>query len=249
MNISEMHETFRVLGQQQGLQLIRGILPESIDTYLNDAILEWTRKTIQANVETVYKDKVTLQNNSINPINGVRTLYKRYILNAVEVKNEIEVEMIKTSDNKCYEANLAALKDDVLYYTSFELTFDAIKKNIWCRFVDRDKLMNTINDYCNGASKEYPIICMHEDGDEDVAEIYLGEDFNDVKIVNGEEIDINFPKTLIVNYVGMPNIVKWDEDMEKCVNCNLPQFCHYEIVELAVNKFFQSIGSTNRQVS
>lgn len=226
MNISEMHETFRVLGQQQGLQLIRGILPESIDTYLNDAILEWTRKIIQANVETVYKDKVTLQNNSINPINGVRTLYKRY-----------EVDSIGEALNESYEADLSELKDDVLYYTSFELKFEDAKKNTWCRFVDRDKLMNTLNDYCNGASREYPIICMHEEADKDVAEIYLGEDAE------------TRPTKLVVNYVGMPNIVRWDEDIENCIDCNLPQFCHYEVVELAVNKFLQSVGSTNRQVS
>ena len=40
MNIAEMHNVFRTLGQQMGMQLNRGILPESIDIYLNEAIIE-----------------------------------------------------------------------------------------------------------------------------------------------------------------------------------------------------------------
>lgn len=226
MTIEEMHTAFRTLGQQKGLQLVRAILPDSIDVYLNDMIIEWTRKTIQANVETVYKDKVTLQNNSINPINGVRTLYKRSRLHNF---NHI--------DDEYYTVNLAEV-DSVMYYTSFELKFPNQKRNTWCRFVDRDKLMNTLSDYCNGASKEYPIVCMHfGDSGEDVAELYLGD-------------TTAIPTELIINYVGLPVKVKLDENnSENNIDCNLPEFCHYEIVEGAVNKFFASVGSTNRTVS
>lgn len=221
MTINEMHVAFRTLGQQMGLQLVRAILPESIDTYLNDMIIEWTRKTIQANVETVYKDKVTLQNNSINPINGVRTLYKRSILNDF---NNVDEEYYTVS-----------LKDvtNVMYYTSFELKFSGYKRNTWCRFIDRDKLMNTINDYCNGASRDYPIVCMHfDDNGYDIAELYLGD-------------TIIRPTELIINYVSLPDKVSLTDS----VDCNLPEFCHYEIVEGAVNKYFSSVGSTNRTVS
>ena len=34
MTIQEMHNTFRVLSQQMGLQLVRGISSESIDIFL-----------------------------------------------------------------------------------------------------------------------------------------------------------------------------------------------------------------------
>ena len=49
MNIQEMHNIFRTLGQQMGLQRIRGILPESIDVYINDAIIEKVRSVVIAN--------------------------------------------------------------------------------------------------------------------------------------------------------------------------------------------------------
>ena len=38
MTISEMHSMFRTLGQQKGMQHVRGILPEEIDDYLNSSI-------------------------------------------------------------------------------------------------------------------------------------------------------------------------------------------------------------------
>ena len=44
MDILAMHEMFRVLGQQMGLERVRGILEESIDVYLNAAIKETVAK-------------------------------------------------------------------------------------------------------------------------------------------------------------------------------------------------------------
>lgn len=41
-----MHNEFRTFGQVMGLQLVRGILPESIDVYLNAAINETVRNII-----------------------------------------------------------------------------------------------------------------------------------------------------------------------------------------------------------
>ena len=50
MTIQEMHNEFRTFGQVMGLQLVRGILPESIDVYLNAAINETVRNIISKNV-------------------------------------------------------------------------------------------------------------------------------------------------------------------------------------------------------
>ena len=41
-----MHNAFRTFGQAMGLQLVRGILPESIDVYLNAAIIEKCRSIL-----------------------------------------------------------------------------------------------------------------------------------------------------------------------------------------------------------
>ena len=41
-----MHQYFRVYGEQMGLELIRNILPEEIDIYLNTAINEKVREVL-----------------------------------------------------------------------------------------------------------------------------------------------------------------------------------------------------------
>ena len=76
MTIQEMHQTFRVFAQQMGMQLVRAILPEEIDVYLNTAIVEKTREVILSNTVTAFSDRVSVQDNSISPINYIRTLYK-----------------------------------------------------------------------------------------------------------------------------------------------------------------------------
>ena len=78
MNIKEMHESFRVLGQQQGMQLVRGILPESIDVYLNNVINSIVREEILANAKTVLQDNVNTQPTALGPTNVLRTLYRNY---------------------------------------------------------------------------------------------------------------------------------------------------------------------------
>lgn len=224
MNINEMHIAFRTLGQQMGLQLVRAILPESIDEYLNDSIIEWARKRVQANVDSIYNDKITIQHNSISPINGLRSLYKQFF------------SVIGEDDKGNIISNLSLI-ENVMFYTSFEVNYVEDKNCYGCRIIDRDKLSITLSDYCNGASREYPIVSMYSNGsDEDIIEIHIGKD--------KAEFD-----SLIVNYISMPDKVKYAGDGKSDVNCNLPEYCHYEIVEMAVNKYFYSVGSTNQTVS
>ena len=139
-----MHVLFRTLGQAMGLQLVRAILPESIDTYLNDAIVDTVRKIVLSNSTMQFQDKVTIQNDTISPINAIRTLYKR---------NEIDL--------------------------SFE-----------------DKL----------------------------------------------------PQVLLIRYIENPAIVHLDDNENLCVDCNLPDYLHHEIVETAVQKYFSSVGSTSQSI-
>lgn len=225
MTIREMHLEFRTLGQQMGLQLVRAILPESIDVYINDSIIEWTRKRIISNVDSVYNDRVTIQHNDISPINGVRTLYKTNKVSAIGF----------AGGNGSYLVNLQSV-DNVMFYTSFEVNYNVGELPYGCRFIERDKLSNTLRDYCNGASHDYPIVCLYSDDDDnDVAEIYIGEDVT--------------PKELVVHYIAMPDSVKYDVTGETSIDCNLPEYAHHEIVEMAVNKYFHSVGSTNNTVS
>ena len=75
MTIREMHELFRLLGQQMGMERIRVILPASIDGYLNDAIIEITNNIIKSNVQGQYREKYIISDNFVSPVNGISTLY------------------------------------------------------------------------------------------------------------------------------------------------------------------------------
>ena len=121
-----------------------------------------------------------------------------------------------------------------MFYTSFNLIFE--DKTRKARFVEIDKLQDTLNDYCNRASSNYPIITyIGNDSVNDNFEVYSGDKEKPVKAE--------------MNFIKLPKVVKFSEVEEERINCDLPVHTHYQIVELAVNKFFQSVGSTAHNVN
>lgn len=224
MNIQEMHNVFRTLGQQMGIQLIRGILPESIDVFINEVINEKSRSAAMINANTAFQDKVSVQNNLISPINSLRTLYR--------TGNIVVAPIDETEEFYSVTIDIS----NVLLYTGFAVVYDNSKKRIGCRFVEGDKLETTLSDYCNRASWDAPIVTMFADSkDEPIVRLYIGD-------------TAKKPQFIEVKYIELPMKVKWDKDLSNCVNCNLPEYEHNEIVELAVDKFFKSVGSTTQPV-
>ena len=223
MTINEMHLLFRTLGQQMGIQTIRGILPESIDLYINDAINEKVRSTVINNTNINFQDKISVQNNFISPINALRTLYKNY---AMTIQHEI------TFIPKYYKIDI--IIPNVMLYTSFSVSYEK-DKFIKCRFIEGDKLEDTLSDYCNTASLDNPIITMFGELDNIYAQLYTNS--------------VAKPMQLKINYIENPTIVKWSSNINDRIDCNLPIYEHNEIVELAVNKFFKSLGFTSQQVT
>ena len=213
MTIQEMHTAFRVMGQQMGLQNMRNILPAEIDVFLNAAIVDETRKAILSNVNTAFKDKVTVQKNTVSPINFVRTLYA---VKYVDTENSNEFDMDE---------------DDVMYFTSIFVKYDITGKLYNCRLIEPDELANTLNDYCNGASFDYPIVSMSVWGTQKSWVIYN----------NNEKI----ATMAIVNYIKKPTIVSYNNN----VDCDLPEYTHQQIVESAINKFFNSLNNTSQSVN
>ena len=215
-----MHVLFRTLGQAMGLQLVRAILPESIDTYLNDAIVNTVRKIVLNNSTMQFQDKVTIQNDTISPINAIRTLYKR---------SEIDLSFEDSLPIHLRTANLT----NVMYFCSFARSYGD-GRYVKCRFVEPDKVEDTNADYCNRASVAYPIVTMF-DNDGAVIEIQNGT-------------TNKLPSTLLIRYIENPVIVHLDDDKSLCVDCNLPDYLHHEIVETAVQKYFSSVGSTSQSI-
>ena len=190
-----MHEMFRVLGQQMGLERVRGILEESIDVYLNAAIKETVANVVKSNVQTIYKDKITVQDNPISPLNGVSTLYKEHI----------------TKVESASGADVNVTLDNVQYIFGFSISYPGETNYKQCRFIEPDRVDITLDDYCSRASKRYPIT------------------------------NIN---NLRIKYIKLPNEVS----LEQNINCDLPEHLHKDVVELAVQKYFNSVGSTSQSV-
>lgn len=209
-----MHILFRTIGQQMGMQLVRGILPESIDVFLNKAILEKCRAIVQNNVqENLVIDKNKLYvTDSIGEINALRTLYK-----------EIELNNSTIVDN---HYNFILNVNDVLLYTSFK--FGNGRVFYPTRIIEHDKLDFVLKDYCNSPSLDYPILSIVNE----IGELYIGN--TNLSVQNTR---------LKVDYIELPEKVDGHTD-GSFVDCNLPAYLHTEIVENAVQLYFKSVNNT-----
>lgn len=211
-----MHEMFRVLGQQMGLERVRGILEESIDVCLNTAINEITDSLIRSNVQTIYKDKITIQDNPISPVNGVSTLYKELDTSVNTESGQVVVLTIS----------------DVRYIYGFSISYPGTNTYKQCRIIEPDRVEITLDDYCSRASKQYPIVTVvdvNENSDEYKIRVYAGKS------------DISSIRT---KYIKNPVKVSLTDN----ISCDLPEHLHKDVVELAVTKYFNSVGSTTQNV-
>ena len=234
MDIYEMHVLFRTLGQQQGLQLVRGILPESIDEFINEAIVQTARISLMGNAQGS-KDSVTPQYTKISPFNAFHTLFctEKWPINVTDEGSEIEVR----------------LENVPMCVTNFVIEYKG-KKRFDCRVIETERLYQTLNDYLNRASRDYPIVSLvnGKSDKEFTISLFTGDNQKDVT-------------TLITTYIRMPASVKFDEEYydfiesgedgiipdNKSVNCDLPEHLHRSIVELAVEIWLQTLGLTSKQ--
>lgn len=233
MNIKQMHNVFRTIAQQMGMQLNRGILPESIDIFLNDAIITKVREELAVGIHTALQENTALQASTMSTVNLFRNLYKSYSLDS----SDIDAQDVNNF-NGYYIVDLSDIADDVMMYLGFSIKYDSSKsgRSTSTRLIGADVLETTLRDYCNGASKDSPIACLVSDAESsNQLEIYTNTDKQDVKSV-------------IVKYIKKPAVVEYPlTDESKGTDCDLPDYVHYEIVERAVLKFYQSIGATTPQ--
>lgn len=218
MTISEMHQLFRTIGQAKGLQLVRAVLPESVDDYLNSAIMEKCRSVIIQNTSTAFPDKITVRDNPTTPYNALRTLFKTKTISGTKENDSNYFTVVDTDS-----------KTKVLSYLSVSTKYD--NNQYPCRLIEPDKLSHVLNDFCNAPSKDYPCCTIETNGSEDVKfKVYTND---------------NETPSIVISLIEMPTKVSYSDK----VDCNLPDYLHTEIVELAVNKYFQSVGSTSKQVN
>lgn len=252
-----MHNTFRTLGQQMGMQLIRGILPESIDVYLNDVIIEKTQVELLQGVRTALQDSVNTQASTMSPINAFRSLYRtaRYAINTEDVNEDTKKVSYYNANNGFHIINIPVVGSEItvdtkeykispMMFLGFSVEYDNTLRgnSIACRMIGSDVLETTLRDYCNGASKDSPIVCL--------SSIPIVENgLEKTGVISNEQLEIYTNskgcevKFLNIKYIKTPNVVKHDIDITKCVNCDLPAYTHFDIVEKAVAKFYASVGA------
>lgn len=245
MNIVEMHNTFRTIGQQNGIQLIRSVLPESIDVYLNNAIMELTKEKLAQGVVDNIHYNITPQASTMSLINTFGTLYKTANKQLYNEKEIGDSKPINKQDSKTgyYQFNINNCvtddngQDKIMMILGVSVTYASTpSKNVLvpCRIISVDNLELTLTDYCNGASKQYPIAVVLNDK----LEIYSNTEDYKIMVLN-------------IKYIKYPNVVKLDTgDSNNNVDCDLPEHLHFEIVEKAVDKFFKAIDSnvTNKPI-
>lgn len=220
MDISQMHEMFRTVGQQVGMQDVRAILPESIDIFINIAIIEKARSIVMENTKTAFPNRVSIQNNFVSPINALRTLYRRKEITITDITKDVQLSQL----------------DNVFLYTSFAIRYNN-DSEYKCRFIDGDKLEETLNDVLNGASWDYPICSMFNgENNSEYLKVFINS-------------NSHTPNAIIVKYIANPAVVKFSKNAAECVNCDLPDYLHSEIVELAVSKFFKSVTATSQAIA
>lgn len=204
---------------------MRGILSESIDEFLNEAIIQTVRIAVLGNTQ-VPKDVRTPQYTKISQFNAFHTLFCTET-QSVNVNHDGEVVHINlTKTPLCVTNFVTKYKND---------------KIVDCRLIESERVYQTLNDYLNRASRDYPIVSLingHSDKNFDIA-LFTGGVNEDVK-------------DIVTTYIKMPNKVYLDEEnydtpQDNSVHCNLPEHLHTSIVELAVEIWFRSLGLTSRQ--
>lgn len=225
MNIQEMHQYFRVYGEQMGLELIRNILPEEIDIYLNTAINEKVREVLSTTANVQYNDRISVQNNPISPISYIQTLYS------------VAFGLCQDKDNSAFYINRTEC--NIMIYLSFYCTYSLkeINDGYKCRYIDANKVSDVLNDFCNGASHEYPIVThLHsfkdDEGIKDYFKIYTGE----------KDKYIGYVKVTVIKNPAKVSL-------EENISCDLPDYVHTDIVQLACQKYFNTLRVTNNNVN
>lgn len=222
MTINEMHKRFRTIGQVKGLQSVRAVLPESIDEYLNAAIIEKCRSILIQNTSTQVQGKITNKDNPISPYNALRTLFR-----------EIEYTPSATTTDEYYIATDNNHKNNVLAYISVAVKYDNNARRYPCRIIEPDKIYYVLNDFCSAPSKENPCCVIDSQNSTNRPiefQVYTA---------------LNQVSKIYVGLIDMPAKVS----ISSSTDCNLPDYLHDEIVEMAVNKYFTSVGSTSKQVN
>lgn len=258
MKIQQMHTWFRQYAQQMGMQNVRAILPEQIDTFINTAIDDTIQEVISNNVGTT-NDRVITDNAKLASVNALRTLYK---VKEVDLKGKAVSDYGLTP----LTFHTEDLEIAPLYYVDFAIRYGSREapevkpgggfvegpvvadENFtrWfpIRIIDDQYLADVLNDYVLAPRMRTPVMVIYgldPDNDDLVSstfELYFGE--NDLH--NLEAIaSAKYVRHIRVSYIKKPNRVRYVSDLsgnpEEDIHCDLPEQLHIPMLKHAVDLY------------
>lgn len=236
MDIVQMHSTVRELTQQMGMQHVRFILEDQIDTVLNLAISE------MINTELAERGAVSASTNlptniKIGQINALRTLYDVATYN---ISSETPLMTVNLNTGHLMLSPDVVLPSVRMYYSA---ALSYIKDKVeteWfpIRIVEDAYLGNITSDYLTKPTFKSPVMVFRSGTQNVLFELYLG------KLKEGRLIPSNgyTPNKLRLSFIKHPNKVALGcPDGKGRVECNLPEYMHERIVSTAAQLWINSV--------
>lgn len=240
MNIVEMHAWFRQYAQQMGLQNVRAILPEQIDSLINTSTYDIIDEVINRNVGTT-NDRIITDNAKLANINALRTLYKVY---SFDPGSASIASYANGNSLSIIESEMPA---DVLYYVDFSIRYNldniSTSRLFPIRLIDDTYLADVLNDYVLAPRMRSPVMVIYKQtlNSEDVLcfDLYFGD--NNIggmdSIASKSSVD-----SIRVSYIKKPAKVQYVSDMGgNNVNSDLPDQLQIPMLKHAVDLYRVSI--------
>lgn len=244
MTLSEMHAWFRQYAQQMGMQNVRAILPEQIDTLINTSTKDTIDEIINRNVGTT-NDRVITDNAKLANINALRTLYK---VKEYAVPSTPSVANYKTLP-LALESSTVLGDSKALYFVDFSVRYDKGSKTTrWfpIRIIDDAYLADVLNDWVLAPRLRTPVMVIYSNPtgtptilDNSRLEIYFGE--NDTEGIDTLTNSLTI-STIRMSYIKQPNKVTYVSDIGGSnVESDLPDQLQIPMLKHAVDLYRASI--------
>lgn len=231
MLVSDMLKMFKITAQAKGLDTFRFISDEDICVYINQAIVDKVRAVVGQSSLMQYPGKSYINDNSISGTNILKNLH--YIVDCeIDTSQDANHNQLITGATEFFNAI-------VMFITAIDIKYikDNDETTVPCRLVDPDKFYNLGRDYCNTASWDNPIVTYFKDNDSEyrLLGMYGSKEFPTAKI----------PNSLNIHYIKHPDKLTVDFEGQYY---DLPDYAFPEIVNIAVNSYFKSVGATSQQL-
>lgn len=190
--------------------------------------MQQVRAILPASIDTYLNNAITAKVRTLLIENLKIDFESRMVITRDEIIPINALRTLYTEASPTVTSKQFAIPNDLMILLGVAIDYGSNTNRYGCRLIDNIELENTLNDYCNGAYKEHPIANLYGTN----VRLYFG-DYNPTTI------------TSYVKYIKYPAIVKLDENNSSaCVDCDLPDYLHDEIVEIAVKNYFSSVGYT-----